>query len=212
MELTWFGLGCFRITERSMSTVVTDPFTQKSGLGAPKIKGDIVTISHIGNGTSRYSEENVTGLKQKLDGPGEYELGGVFIHGIAAPRKTVEEKRNIIFVYNFDGLKVAHLGELDKVPTQTQIDSLGGVDILLLPVGGNDVLNASQASEVVSMIEPAIVIPTMYAEDGLKYEYDPLDKFVREMGITEVSAESSLKISRSSLPEEPQVVFLEPKR
>ena len=212
MELTWYGLGCFRITERGMSTIVTDPFTAKSGLGAPKIKGDIVTISHAGNGPSRYSEENVSGFKQRLDGPGEYELGGVFINGVAAPRKTIEEKRNIIFVYNFDGLRVGHLGELDKVPTQTQIDALGSVDILLVPVGGNDVLNAAQASEVVSMIAPSIVIPTMYEEAGLKYTYEPLDKFIREMGITEVATETSLKISKSALPEEPQVVFLEPKR
>jgi len=212
MELTWYGLGCFRITERGMSTIVTDPFTAKAGLGTPKIKGDIVTISHLGNGTSRYSEENVNGFKHRLDGPGEYELGGVFINGIASPRKTVEEKRNIIFVCNFDGLRVAHLGELNKVPSQTQTDALGSVDILLLPVGGHDVLNASQASEVISMIAPSIVIPTMFEESGLKYTYEPLDKFVREMGITEITPESSLKISKSALPEEPQVVFLEPKR
>ena len=136
----------------------------------------------------------------------------MFINGIAAPRKTVEEKRNIIFVLNYNGLTVAHLGELDKVPTQTQIDALGSVNILLLPVGGNDVLNASQASELVSMIEPSIVIPMIYQEAGLKYEYEPLDKFVGEMGITEVTYESSLKMAKSSLPEEPQVVFLEPKR
>ena len=212
MELTWYGLGCFRITERGMSTIVTDPFTEKSGLGSPKIKGDVVTISHTGNGKSRYSSDNVSGQNYTLDGPGEYELGGVFINGIASPRKTIEEKRNIIFVLNYNSLTVAHLGELDKVPTQTQIDALGNVNILLLPVGGNDVLNASQASELVSMIEPSIVIPMIYEEDGLKYEYEPLDKFVREMGITEVAYETSLKMAKSSLPEEPQVVFLEPKR
>lgn len=212
MELTWYGLGCFRITERGMSTIITNPYTEKSGLGSPKLKGDVVTISHIGNGESRYSAENVSGLVHQLDGPGEFELGGVFIHAIASPRKTIEEKRNIIFAFNFDGLTVVHLGELEKVPSQTQIDVLGSVDILLVPVGGHDVLNASQASEVVSMIEPAIVIPMMFEEAGLKYQYEPLDKFVREMGISEVAYESSLKMSKSSLPEEPQVVFLEPKR
>ncbi|MEM9777538.1 MAG: MBL fold metallo-hydrolase [Chloroflexota bacterium] len=212
MELTWYGLGCYRITERGMATIVTDPYTDKAGIGSPKIKGDVVTISHLGNGKSRYSPEGVNGFNQLLEGPGEFELGGVFITGVAAPRKSVEEKRNTIYVFNYNGLTVAHLGELDKVPTQTQIDALGKVDVLLVPVGGNDVLTASQASELISMIEPSIVIPMMFEETGLKYDYEPLDKFVREMGITEVMHEQSIKLSISGLPEETQVVFLEPKR
>lgn len=212
MEITWYGLGCYRITERGMATIVTDPYNAKSGLGTLKAKGDVVTISHVGNGTSRYDSGGVSGFSQLLDGPGEYEIGGVFITGIAAPRNTAEEKRNTIYVYNYNGLSVAHVGELDKVPTQTQIDQLGMVNILLLPVGGNDVLNSSQASELISMIDPSIVIPMMYSEKGLKYEYEPVDKFVAEMGITEVNPETTLKISSSSLPEETQVVFLEPKR
>ena len=212
MEITWYGLGCYRITERGMATIVTDPFTAKSGLGDPKIKGDVVTISHLNNGASRYDASNVNGYTQLLDGPGEYEIGGVFITGIPSPRKTAEEKRNTIYVYNYNGLNVAHVGELDKVPTQTQIDKLGAVNILLLPVGGNDVLTSSQASELISMIEPSIVVPMMYSEKGLKYEYEPVDKFVAEMGITEVNVEASLKITNSSLPEETQFVFLEPKR
>jgi L-ascorbate metabolism protein UlaG (beta-lactamase superfamily) len=212
MELTWYGLGCFRITERGMSTIITDPYNEKSGFSSPKVKGEVVTICHKGSDISRYTTDHISGLKHTIDGPGEFELGGVFIHGIASPRKTIQEKRNVIFVFNFSGLTIAHLGELNKVPSQTQIDALGSVNILLLPVGGHDVLSASQASEVVSMIEPSIVIPMMYQEDGLKYEYEPLDKFVREMGITEVAYEPSLKMTKSSLPEELQVVFLEPKR
>ena len=212
MEITWYGLGCYRITERGMATIVTDPYTAKAGLGSPKIKGDVVTISHLGNGKSRYDAAGVNGYSQLLDGPGEFEIGGVFITGVPSPRKTAEEKRNTIYVYNYNGLSVAHVGELDKVPSQTQIDKLGAVDVLLLPVGGHDVLNSPQASELISMIEPSIVIPMMYAEKGLKYEYEAIDKFIAEMGITEVNTEQSLKLSSSSLPEETQVVFLEPKR
>ena len=212
MEITWYGLGCYRITERGMATVVTDPYTAKAGLGSPKIKGDVVTISHLGNGKSRYDANSVNGYSQLLDGPGEFEIGGVFITGVPSPRQSIEEKRNTIYVYNYNGVNVAHVGELDKVPTQTQIDKLGTVHVLLLPVGGNDVLNPSQASELISMIEPSIVIPMMYEEKGLKYEYESVDKFVAEMGITEVNPEASLKVTSSGLPEETQFVFLEPKR
>lgn len=209
MELTWYGLSCFRMTERGQATVVTDPYNGKVGLPSLKLKADILTISHDAQGHN--NEAAVSGHKHALTGPGEYEIGGVFVKGISTPRKNTADKRNIIFVFEYDTLSVAHLGDLAAVPSQTQIDALGEVNILLLPVGGGNTLNASQAAELVSMLEPNIVVPMHYKLPDLKLELEEVERFLKEMGVTEADEESSLKITKSSLPEETQVAILTPK-
>lgn len=209
MELTWYGLSCFRMTERGQATVVTDPYNGKVGLPALKLKADILTISHDAQGHN--NEAAVNGHTHALTGPGEYEIGGVFVKGISTPHKTTENKRNVIFVFEYNTLSVAHLGDLDAVPSQTQIDALGEVNILLVPVGGGNTLNASQAAELVSMLEPNIVIPMHYKLPELKLEIEEVERFLKEMGVTEIEEESSLKITKSSLPEETQVAILTPK-
>ena len=208
MELTWYGLSCFRITDRGMATIVTDPYDAKLGLPALKVKGDVVTVSHDADGHNYFN--GVTGHEHVLTGPGEYEIGGVFINGIASPRKSADDTKNTIFVLEYDGISVAHLGDLDRVLTQNQIDALGQVNVLLIPVGGGNTLSAAQASEMVSMIEPNIVIPMHYAQKGLKLELSDVDRFLKEMGVSEVEAESSLRLTRTSLPEDgTQVAMLQ---
>ena len=114
-------------------------------------------------------------------------------------------------MFNYDGLTVAHLGDMKTVPTQSQIEVLEMVNILLVPVGGGNSLNAAQAAEVVSMLEPSIVIPMHYKIPGLKLELETIDRFLNEMGVTDVEEETSLKISTSSLPDETETVLLTPK-
>lgn len=202
MELTWYGMSCFRITERSQATVVTDPYGTKTGLSLPKLKSDITTISHA---PEAHSE---TGAQITIDGPGEYEIGGVFVIGTA----TYDgDNRNIHYLIDYDTIRVVHFGNIHKVPTQAQIEALGEVNILLLPVGGGGSLNTVQASEVVSMIEPSIVIPMNYQLPKVKAELDGVDRFLKEMGVAEIEEEESLKISTSNLPEVTQVVVLKPK-
>ncbi|MEM7800596.1 MAG: MBL fold metallo-hydrolase [Chloroflexota bacterium] len=209
MEINWYGLSCYRLSERGAATIITDPFDQKTGLPQPKLKGKVVTMSNGSNGSGDL--KHINGQEHYLDSPGEYEIGGVFINGIATPRKSRDEKRNTIFVFNYSGVTVAHVGELYKVPAQTQIEELETVNVLIVPVGGNGVLNASQASELVSMFEPNFVIPMLYEQPGLKRSLEPLEKFLKEMGVSEFNEESTLKITSSSLPEETQVVVLESK-
>ena len=209
MDLTWYGLSCFRITERNYATVVTDPYSDDIGLPSLKLKADILTISHDAPGHN--CDTAVVGFQHALTGPGEYEIGGVFVTGIAGPRKTNNDRRNTIFVFEYKGLTIAHLGDIERVPTQAQIDALGQVNVLLLPVGGGNTLNASQAAEVVSMLEPNIVVPMHYAIDGLALELDSLERFLKEIGVTDAEPESGLRVSVGSLPEETQVVILTPK-
>lgn len=208
MEITWYGLSCFRLVERKHATVVTDPYSKTIGLPELKLRADVITISHKAKGHSNVSA--VSGSKQVLDGPGEYEIGGVFITAISTYRKSNAD-RNILYVFDMGGVTVAHLGDLQQVPEQKEIEALGQVNVLLTPVGGGNSLNAAQAAELVSILEPNIVVPMHYKIPGLKLDLDDVDRFLKEMGVTESREEASLKITSSSLPEETETVLLKPK-
>ncbi len=209
MDLFWYGLSCFRITERNHATVVTDPYNGDIGLPPLKLKADVLTISHDAPGHNCHTA--VSGHEHILTGPGEYEIGGVFINAVTGSRRSNSDKRNIIFVFDYKGLTIAHLGDISRVPNQAQVDALGQINVLLLPVGGGKTLNAAQAAEVVSLLEPNIVVPMHYAIDGLNVELDSLERFLKEIGVTDAEPESSLRVSSSSLPEETQIVTLIPK-
>lgn len=208
MEITWYGLSCFRLTDRGQTTIVTDPYNGKLGLPALKLRGDVVTISHDAPGHNE--EAAVSNRQHSLTGPGEYEIGGVFVTGIATHRDDISTK-NVLYLFDYGGVKIAHLGDMDKVPTQAQVEALEEVNVLLLPVGGGNSLNAAQAAELVSMLEPNIVVPMHYKIPNLKLDLEDVDRFLKEMGITAPDPETSLKVTSSSVPEETQVVLLEPK-
>lgn len=211
MEITWYGHSCFRLTERNYATVVTDPFDHKSvGYDALKLKADIVTVSHDAPGHNNM--DAVKGSEHIIDGAGEFEIGGVFITAVQTAgggKKTKDKSRNTLYVFDYEGITVAHLGDLLEVPTQSEVEALGTVNVLLLPVGGGNSLNAAKAAEVVSTIEPNIVIPMHYATDKTKVKLEPLSKFLKEMGLGKVESLPSLKATRSSLPQETKVVVLD---
>lgn len=219
MEITWFGHSCFRLAERGLASAVTDPYDASLGYPTLRLKADIVTVSHDAPGHSHI--EAVKGERRALTGPGEYEIGGVFITGIATSKPdgdTNKKKKggaasrvNTIFVFDFDGLTVCHFGDLDHVPGQAQIEALGSVDVALVPVGGGGGLTAAQASEVISLIEPSFVVPMHYRTEGGSRDLEPVSKFLKEMGIGAMKPEPGLKVTRSSLPDETRVVMLETK-
>ena len=208
MELTWYGLSCFRLTERKHATVITDPYHNKLGLPALKLKGDVVTISHDAPGHN--SIANVTNYQHALTGPGEYEIGNVFITGTATDNEA-QTNHNVIYLFDCGGVTVAHLGDMQKVPTQTQIEALEQVNVLLVPVGGGTSLSASQAAELVSMLEPNIVVPMHYQTPGLKLELESVERFLKEMGVTEPKEEEKLRLTSANLPEETEIVLLIPR-
>ena len=208
MDLTWYGLSCFRITERKYATVVTDPFGAKIGLPPLKLKADIVTVSHKSEGHGKTAV--VSGYSHTIVGTGEYEIGGVFVTATS----TIAENgaKNVIYLFDYDGLTVAHVGDMATVPSRAQIEALEQVNVLLVPVGGGNSLNAAQAAELVSMLEPNIVVPMHYKTDGLKLELEPIDRFLKEMGVTDPREETQLKIRSSKLSEETEIVLLKPKK
>jgi L-ascorbate metabolism protein UlaG (beta-lactamase superfamily) len=215
MEITWYGHSCFRLTERNYATVVTDPYDSKTiGYDALKLRSEIVTVSHDAPGHN--NADAVKGTSHVIDGPGEFEIGGVFITGVqsdsgsAGKKKNKDDSpRNTIYVFDYDGITVAHLGDLKQTPTQSEIESLGTVNVVLVPVGGGGGLNAAKAAEIISLIEPNLVIPMHYSTPATKISLDSLNKFIKEMGLTNPATQPSLKVTRSSLPNETHVVVLD---
>lgn len=213
MEITWLGHSCFRLRDRA-ATVVTDPYGKDMGLILPRVRADVVTVSH--DAPDHNYVRGVKGDFRVIDGPGEYEVSSVFItglelHGERKRGKTAQDTiQNTVFLFEFEDLAVCHLGDLDHVPSQAQVEeALDAVDVLLVPVGGAESLNAAQAAEIVSLLEPRVVIPMHYKVKGLIPKLDAVDKFLKEMGLDAVTPQETLKISHGGLPEETQIVLLD---
>jgi L-ascorbate metabolism protein UlaG (beta-lactamase superfamily) len=214
MEITWYGHSCFRLSERGLASVVADPFDHAAvGYEALKLKADIVTVSHDAPGHNHVSA--VKGASHIITGPGEFEIGGVFITGVQTDghgKKSNGKSRNTLYVFDYEGLAVAHLGDLRQVLTQAEVEALGSVHVALVPVGGGDGLNAAKAAEVISLIEPNIVIPMHYTTPDVKLQLDSLNKFLKEMGLGSIEKKPSLKVTSSGLQDETHVVVLDYQR
>jgi len=216
MELTWYGLGCFRISERGYPTVLTDPFDEeRAELALPRARADIVTSSWFIDEPENARWKGIRGVSHTIAGPGEYEIGGIFLAGVATFR---DRKRgtllgqNIVYSFNVNGVVVCHLGELGSTPTQAQIEAMGRVNVLLIPVGIPDGLSLTMASEIISLIEPDIVVPMHYKTSDSQTKRMPVTRFLKEMGVAQSNPEPMLKLSSGTIPEEPQIVLLEPQQ
>ena len=211
MEIHWYGHSCFRLRSTE-GVVVTDPYGKDMGYTLPRVRADIVTISHPHPGHNYL--KGVKGSPKVLDGPGEYEIQGIFITGTASyhdRRKGRDRGKNTIYLFDFDGLTVCHLGDLGQVPSQSQVEDLSDIDILLVPVGSHTTINAAEASEVISLLEPRVVIPMHYRTEAMgKSPLDSVDRFLKVMGVKGTPQER-LKVTKSTLPDDMQVVLLEHK-
>ncbi len=210
MEITWYGHNCFRLTERGKASVVTDPFGDGLGYPVRKLRASVVTVSL--DEPEYNNVRAVRGVRRVITSPGEYEVGEVFVIGVGMVNPKARKgdvRRRVVYLFDYDDVTVLHLGALDFVPTQAQVDRLGAVGVLLVPVGGNGALNASQAAEVISLLEPTIVIPMRYKTPLTTMKLASLDRFLKEMGISKVQVQPSLKVSRVDSSEQVKVVVLD---
>lgn len=207
MEIYWLGHGCFRMRGRD-ATVLTDPCPPATGYKIGKINADIVTISR--NHPESSHRDAVTGDAKVLDGPGEYEIAGVLISAVETDRADRSDgySRNVAYVMDIDDIKICHLGDISHTPTGEEVEELTGIDILMVPVGGGRVLNAEKAAEIVSLLEPKIVIPMLYKTEASKGDFEPVERFVKEMGAEAKNPETRLSITRSGLPQDTTLVLL----
>jgi L-ascorbate metabolism protein UlaG (beta-lactamase superfamily) len=176
-----------------------------------RVSADIVTVSHPSPNHSFV--EAVGGDPRVVDGPGEYEIADVLIAGVATAEQPNKGSINTAYVVRFEDLAICHLGDLNSKLTDKQVEELGSIDVLLVPVGAGGALGPSQAAEVVAQLEPSLVVPMHYRLNGGKPAgLESVDPFAREMGLKEFTPEPKLSVTRSSLASEVRVVVLENKR
>lgn len=215
MDIYWGGQAFFKLKGKKV-TVCIDPFEPDfTSLKLPKdLSADVCLSTH------EHKDHNNTGIIKTSAGgklmvfknPGEYEVAGVVITGIPSFHDNSggsERGKNTIFHLMLDGLNITHLGDLGQSKlTEEQLAQIGEVDILLIPVGGIYTIDSKMAVNIVSQLEPKIIIPMHYAVEGLKFELAGVEPFLKEMGAEGVIAQPKLSITKEKLPEEPQVVVL----
>jgi L-ascorbate metabolism protein UlaG (beta-lactamase superfamily) len=215
MEITYLGHAAFRIKGKT-ATVVTDPYApDRVGLKFPKhITADIVTVSH--DHPDHNATREIEGTAYIVNGPGEYEIKGVGIIGLSTfhdEEKGAKRGKNTVYRIEMDGLSIVHLGDLGHTLSAEEVDSLDGVDILMVPVGGFYTIDPAKAVAVISEIEPSIVLPMHYGRTELPAKafgsLVPREAFLKEIGKDDVVAQPKLTITKDKLPEQMQVIILE---
>lgn len=217
MQIIWHGQSCFEIIttpqKNSQVKIVIDPFSEETGLKLPKLEADILLVTH-----EHYNHNNlkaVSGTTFLIEGPGEYEIKEVFIQGIPAWHDDSQGKdRGQVTIYTIEAeeLRLCHLSDLgQKELTSEQLEKIGLVDVLMIPVGGVYTIEAKAAIKVMSQIEPKIIIPMHYALPRLKVKLDILDKFLKVVGIRRIEPVNKLSIKKKDLSEEEaKIVVLKP--
>lgn len=209
MDITWLGHACFRLRGKER-TVLIDPYDKSTGYTLGRPNADIVLITHDAPGHNNSAA--VHGEPRIISSPGEYEIGGVSVIAVRTHRgdpNARNRERNVVFALQVDDLNICHLGGLDTKLTEEQLEALGNVDVLLVPVGGGDSLSAAHANEIVNMLEPKYIIPMHYKTEAETGEFEGVDRFLREIGAKEVEPQPKLSVTRQNLPEDQTVVLLD---
>jgi len=212
LDITWLGHSCFRIRGKE-ATVVTDPCPPTSGYNIGKPTADIVTISH--NSENHTYVKAIAGKPVIVNQPGEYEIHEAFITGVATNKnasKGAEQGKNVAFIIEMEGLRVCHLGNLGQTPTAEQAEEMTGADVLLIPVGGGDTIDAAKAAEIVSLLEARLVVPMHYKTDASKGSLETPDRFLKELGASAGEPQPKLSVNRASVPTETKAILLDYKR
>jgi L-ascorbate metabolism protein UlaG (beta-lactamase superfamily) len=206
MEIYWLGHNCFRLRGRD-ATVLTDPCPPATGYRIGKVNANIVTVS---NKRPENDFRSAAAEATVVAAPGEYEIAGALIAAVRThDRSRPDAERNIACIIDLDDIRICHLGDISQVPSRDDVEELSAPDVLMIPVGGGNVLDAAKAAETVSLLEPKIVIPMQYKTEASTAELDAVDRFLREMGAEAKTPEQRLTITRSSgIPSDTTVVLL----
>lgn len=210
MDVTWHGQASFTI-KGSNATVVTDPFGD-IGLKQPKWAADLVLVSH---GHFDHNEVSaVHGEPHVIELPGEYEYAGVMVEGLPTyhdDKEGTERGSNIVFSFTVDGIHFVHCGDLGHQLSDDQVEQLGDVDVLMVPVGGNYTIDAKGAAEVVKQLQPRVTVPMHYLVPGLKVEIAGVEDFLKQVGGKQINLENSTwKLKNADLPDDESQIVVFP--
>lgn len=212
MHISWLGHSCFKIEAKANGdsvTIVIDPYEDSIGFKMPRVKADIALVTH--EHFDHNAVELLKGEPLVIRGAGEYEAKKVVVYGVPTwhDASTGSERgANTCFRIDVEELSIVHFGDLGHTLTNAELELLEGADIIMVPVGGTYTIDAKQAGQLVSQIEPRIVIPMHYATPGLKFELDPVEKFLKEMGAQKAEVLDKLKITKKELLTEGTKVVL----
>lgn len=207
MDITWIGHSCFRLHDADM-VVVTDPYPTSIGLRVDNRPASVVTVSNLHPNHS--NSEGIEGDPKVFAAPGEFEYNGVTVRGVMTPlaEGQPQEERNVAYTIEIGGINVCHLGDI-SVPLNTRlIDELKPVDVILVPTGGNCTLDVDQVYQTLQDLDARVVIPMHYKTPGVNVEIDPIDNFVRRMGLDEVQPQPRLVVTTANLGTDMRVVVM----
>ncbi len=210
MQITWHGQFCFEIitapAKNSQVKIIIDPFSEEIGLRLPKLEAELLLISH--QDCAHNNIKAISGSPFLIDGPGEYEIKNIFIQGIS----SCPVGKNTIYTMETEQMRLCHLGELEqKELTEEQLEKIGDVDILMIPIGGVNTISEKEALKIMSQIEPKITVPMHYHIPKLKEKLDGVDKFLKSLGIKSIEPCNKLTIKKKDIPtEEAKIVVLKP--
>lgn len=207
MKILWLGQSSFHITTVKGVAIRTDPYDSSLGFRLSPLRADVVTVSH--QHFDHGAVDTVVGEPFVVRGVGEHTVRGISFLGLRSyhdARQGLERGENIIFLFTVDGVRVCHLGDLGHLLNPPQVQAIGRVDVLLLPVGGTYTLDAEGAAAVMGQLQPRVTIPMHYGINGLAIPLDGLAKFLH--GKSNVCTHASLELTADSLPVEPQIVVL----
>ncbi|MBU2635253.1 MBL fold metallo-hydrolase [Patescibacteria group bacterium] len=217
MNINWYGQSCFQVSssqgKNNHVSIVIDPFDETTGLRVPKLQADIVLVTH------EHSDHNnvkaVSGEPFIIEGPGEYDIKGSFIQGISGYHDNTQgAQRGSITIYTIEteGMRLCHLSDLgQKELSPSQLDKIGDIDILMIPIGGIYTIDAAEAVKIMAQIEPRVIIPMHYKIPKLKIKLDDVDKFLKNLGMKKPESLPKLSIRKKDIStEEAKIIILQP--
>jgi len=213
MKITWHGRSCFKLLVKSNTgdkiTILIDPFDKEIGLTPPRGNADIILITH--DHKDHNNIKAASGTPFIINGPGEYDVRGVPIKGVYSYHdnsKGSERGINTIYIIEAEDIKICHLGDLgQKELADTQLDKIGEIDILMVPVGGTYTINGEEAVKIINQIEPNVAIPMHYRISGTDTKFDKVDDFLKEVGVEPETMEE-YNVKKLDLSENMKVVIM----
>ncbi len=214
MNIIWHGQSCFQIIipqkRDSLIKIVINPFQKNLGLKLPPSLLKNLDILLITN--DNYMPKGIDNEVFIINGPGEYEIKGVFIKGISDFSSSNGKTEEIIYTIKTKETSLCHLGDFNqKELTEKQAEEINQTEVLMIPIGGNPVLEAKEALKIISQIEPSLVIPMYFHLPKLNIKLDNIDKFLKEMGEKTIEPLNKLSIKKQSFDKDgAKIIVLKP--
>ena len=207
MVITYYGLSCFKV-QSGDQTIIFDPPSKDSDLKPPRFETHVALSSH--NHPLHNGIKDLPGKKESgpflISGPGEYEIEDLSVTGLNSFHDSSQGKergRNTIYVVEMENMRLCHLGDFgEKELSAENIEAMGEIDVLFVPVGGKDVIDPEEAVKIISELEPKIAIPMHYAISKTPIKGAKIEEFLKEWGEEKISPEDKFTFKKKDLPED----------